>query len=97
MPYPRIGESTARTTKLEKFFSRALFVTIGTVLMILVALLDGSGNKMPLYGTPSLVDSDISWQEIETLDFGVDLRFFSPKACRYSASNCSLVASLVRP
>lgn len=41
--------------------------------------LDGSGNKMPLYGTLSLVDSDISWQEIETLDFGVDLRFFKNK------------------
>ena len=41
--------------------------------------LDGSGNKMPLYATPSLVDSDISWQEIETLDFGVDLRFFKNK------------------
>lgn len=41
--------------------------------------LDGSGNKMLLYGTPSLVDSDISWQEIETLDFGVDLRFFKNK------------------
>ena len=41
--------------------------------------LDRSGNKMPLYGTPSLVDSDISWQEIETLDFGVDLRFFKNK------------------
>lgn len=38
--------------------------------------LNGSGNKSPLFGTPSLVDSDISWQEIETLDFGVDLRFF---------------------
>lgn len=41
--------------------------------------LDGSGNKMPLFGTPSLVDSDISWQEIETLDLGVDLRFFNNK------------------
>ncbi|WP_294617919.1 TonB-dependent receptor [uncultured Bacteroides sp.] len=41
--------------------------------------LDGNGNKLPLYGTPSLVDSDISWQEIETLDFGVDLRFFNNK------------------
>ena len=38
--------------------------------------LDGNGNKMPLFGTPSLVDYDISWQQIETLDFGVDLRFF---------------------
>ena len=41
--------------------------------------LDAKSNKMPLYGTPSLVDSDISWQEIETLDFGVDLRFFKNK------------------
>ena len=37
--------------------------------------LNGSGNKIPTFGTPSLVDNDISWQEIETLDFGVDLRF----------------------
>ena len=41
--------------------------------------LDGSGNKTPMFGTPSLVDSDISWQQIETLDFGVDLRFFNNK------------------
>lgn len=38
--------------------------------------LNSSGNKIPTFGTPSLVDSDISWQEIETLDFGIDLRFF---------------------
>ena len=41
--------------------------------------LDGSGNKIPMFGTPSLVDSDISWQQIETLDFGIDLRFFNNK------------------
>ena len=28
------------------------------------------------YDTPSLVDSDITWQMIETLDFGTDLRFW---------------------
>ena len=38
--------------------------------------LDGNGNKTATFGTPSLVNNDISWQEIETLDFGVDLRFF---------------------
>lgn len=32
-----------------------------------------------MFGTPSLVDSDISWQQIETLDFGIDLRFFNNK------------------
>lgn len=38
--------------------------------------LDGSNNKVPLFGTPSLVDANIGWQTIETLDLGVDLRFF---------------------
>ena len=41
--------------------------------------LGGNGNKLPLFGTPTLVDSDISWQQIETLDFGIDLRFFNNK------------------
>jgi hypothetical protein len=35
----RISYLLLSATKLEKFFSRALFVTVGTVLMILVALL----------------------------------------------------------
>lgn len=38
--------------------------------------LDGSGNKVTQYGTPTLVDYDITWQRIETLDFGADLRFW---------------------
>lgn len=38
--------------------------------------LDGSGNKTTQYGTPSLVDYDITWQRIETLDVGGDLRFW---------------------
>ena len=33
-------------------------------------------SKRKYYGTPSIIDYDISWQRIETLDFGVDLRFF---------------------
>lgn len=40
--------------------------------------LDGT-TKLPTYGTPSLVDNDISWQEIETLDIGADIRFFKNK------------------
>ena len=35
----RVSYLLLPATKLEKFFSRALFVTVGTVLMILVALL----------------------------------------------------------
>ena len=37
--------------------------------------LNEKGMKPAEYGTPSIVDSDITWQRIETLDFGVDLRF----------------------
>lgn len=36
----------------------------------------GNGQKVTKYDTPSLVDSDITWQMIETLDFGTDLRFW---------------------
>ena len=37
--------------------------------------LNEKGMKPAEYGTPSIVDNDITWQRIETLDFGVDLRF----------------------
>lgn len=37
--------------------------------------LDDSG-KMTYFSTPSLVDADITWQMIQTLDLGFDLRFF---------------------
>ena len=33
-------------------------------------------HKRNSFGTPTLIDKDISWQRIETLDFGLDLRFF---------------------
>ncbi len=36
----------------------------------------GNGQRPTKYDTPSLVDSDITWQMIETLDFGTDLRFW---------------------
>ncbi|NCC10270.1 MAG: TonB-dependent receptor [Bacteroidia bacterium] len=39
--------------------------------------LDGSNNKTVQFGTPSLIDGNISWQSIETLDFGLDLRFLN--------------------
>jgi len=40
--------------------------------------LDANG-KVTTYGTPSLVDADITWQMIETLDFGADLRFWDDR------------------
>ncbi len=41
--------------------------------------LGASNNKYPIYGTPSLIDNNISWQTIETLNIGADLRFFDNK------------------
>ena len=41
--------------------------------------LDGSNKRMPLFGTPALIDRNITWQRIETLDLGVDLRFLDNK------------------
>lgn len=38
--------------------------------------LDASGNKLIYVGTPTAIVSDITWQDIYTLDFGVDARFF---------------------
>ncbi|MFT4223346.1 SusC/RagA family TonB-linked outer membrane protein [Dysgonomonas sp.] len=35
----------------------------------------GSDGKTYTYGTPMSVQRDISWQRMETLDFGVDLQF----------------------
>ena len=40
--------------------------------------LDANG-KVTTYGTPTLVDADITWQMIETLDFGTDLRFWDDR------------------
>jgi TonB-linked SusC/RagA family outer membrane protein len=36
--------------------------------------LDSSGNKMVYVGAPSSVSSTVSWQNIETLDLGLDVR-----------------------
>lgn len=35
-----------------------------------------NGQKDTYYGTPAAVSSSLTWQEIETLDFGVDLSLF---------------------
>ena len=37
--------------------------------------IDGSNNRAPFFGTPDFIDQNITWQRIETLDLGVDLRF----------------------
>ncbi|ETD17590.1 hypothetical protein HMPREF1199_01841 [Hoylesella oralis CC98A] len=39
--------------------------------------LDGTNKKPTIFGTPSIIDNNISWQRIETLDFGADLRFWN--------------------
>ena len=39
--------------------------------------LDPSGNKIMGTGTPAAVDGNITWQDITTLDFGFDARFFN--------------------
>ena len=39
--------------------------------------LDPSGNKIIYAGTPAAVDPRITWQDIATLDFGFDARFFN--------------------
>jgi len=38
--------------------------------------IDGNGKQAYMFGTPNVVASDITWQDIETLDFGFDFRFF---------------------
>lgn len=39
--------------------------------------LDASGNKINYVYSPTAVASDITWQDIATLDFGLDARFFN--------------------
>ena len=41
------------------------------------AWLDADGNKLIMTGTPAAIDANITWQDIYTLDFGVDVRFFN--------------------
>lgn len=40
--------------------------------------LDGT-TKFPFFGTPTGIQPDITWQDFETLDFGIDARFFGGK------------------
>ncbi|MDR2409115.1 MAG: SusC/RagA family TonB-linked outer membrane protein, partial [Bacteroidales bacterium] len=41
--------------------------------------LSSTGNRFPVYGTPGAVDDKITWQTIETLNFGIDMRFWKDK------------------
>lgn len=41
------------------------------------AWLDADGNKLIMTGTPAAIDANITWQDVYTLDFGVDARFFN--------------------
>jgi TonB-linked SusC/RagA family outer membrane protein len=41
--------------------------------------LDSSGTNVRYVGVPSAIASDITWQDIETTDIGVDARFFNNK------------------
>lgn len=41
--------------------------------------LDAGTTKFPYFTTPGAVDKNITWQNIETLDFGVDLRFLKDR------------------
>lgn len=41
--------------------------------------IDGAGKRMYRFGTPNLVDKDITWQDIESLDLGFDFRFVKDK------------------
>lgn len=58
----RISYLLLPATKLEKFFSRAVFVTIGTLLMVLVALLALELTHyllLPLFGLPAIYSQSI--------------------------------------
>jgi TonB-linked SusC/RagA family outer membrane protein len=41
--------------------------------------LSSGGKQAMYYDTPAAVSGDITWQDIETLDFGADLRFWKDK------------------
>lgn len=43
------------------------------------AWIGGDGSKLAYVGTPSAIISDITWQDITTLDVGLDARFFNNK------------------
>ncbi|MDR0692316.1 MAG: SusC/RagA family TonB-linked outer membrane protein, partial [Prevotellaceae bacterium] len=41
--------------------------------------LTGDGKEMQVYGTPTAVSGNMTWQDIETLDLGIDLRLLDNK------------------
>jgi TonB-linked SusC/RagA family outer membrane protein len=58
----------------DQSVSSSLYVP--TLTFINSSWLDAS-TKFPLYGTPTAVDGNITWQDIETLDFGIDARLLN--------------------
>jgi TonB-linked SusC/RagA family outer membrane protein len=42
-----------------------------------ISWLDPSGNRINYVGVPSAIASDITWQDIQTTDIGVDVRLFN--------------------
>ena len=58
----------------DQTVSSSLYVP--TISQGQVSWLDPSGNKIIYAGTPAAVDPSITWQDIATLDFGFDARFF---------------------
>lgn len=59
-----IGDQTVRNTLYRSVLSSSQANWIGS-----------NNMKTTVYGTPTLIDKNISWQRIETLNFGIDLRF----------------------
>ena len=43
------------------------------------AWIGGDGSKLAYVGTPSAVTADITWQDVKTLDIGLDARFLDNK------------------
>lgn len=60
----------------DQTVSNTLYVP--TMTSINTTWLNGA-NKFPAYITPLAVDRNITWQDINTIDIGVDLRLFNDK------------------
>lgn len=65
-----IGDQTVPNTLYVPTIAQGTSLNSGS------AWLDANGNKLIMTGTPAAVDANITWQDIYTLDFGFDARFF---------------------
>lgn len=59
----------------DQTVSSSLYVP--TISQGQLSWLDPSGNKLVYTGTPAAVDPSITWQDIATLNLGIDARFFN--------------------